>query len=308
MGQLAMLLRAKYLVDVHSFTQVRGLPFTTVELADAIVALASLRAGDRTVVERPAYFAILAPARALGAKVTRVAWTMGKDGPELSSAKMMRALVPGTKLLALARPNNPMGARVPDEDLKMLAERCEALGARVLVDEVFAEATTLGDRPAARLHPAILSANSLTKCFGFGPLQAGWLHGDAEAIEEARLAKWHLRPLAPTIDMVAAAAVLERRDSILSATRRRREANVRTVAAFVADHGLAWTGPGAGTTCLLRTPKADDVAFARRLLAREGVLVAPGTYAEMPGWFRLGFLCDPAILAAGLEGLGRALG
>ncbi|WP_457253998.1 2-oxoacid:acceptor oxidoreductase subunit alpha [Pedococcus sp. P5_B7] len=41
MGQLAMLLRAKFLVDVHSFTQVRGLPFTTVELADAIVSLAS---------------------------------------------------------------------------------------------------------------------------------------------------------------------------------------------------------------------------------------------------------------------------
>jgi len=41
MGQLAMLLRARYLVDVHSFTQVRGLPFTTVELADAIVALAT---------------------------------------------------------------------------------------------------------------------------------------------------------------------------------------------------------------------------------------------------------------------------
>jgi 2-oxoglutarate ferredoxin oxidoreductase subunit alpha len=38
MGQLAMLLRAKYLVDVQSFTQVRGLPFTTVELADAIVS------------------------------------------------------------------------------------------------------------------------------------------------------------------------------------------------------------------------------------------------------------------------------
>jgi 2-oxoglutarate ferredoxin oxidoreductase subunit alpha len=46
MGQLAMLLRAKFLVDVHSFTQVRGLPFTTVELADAIVSLAS---GDDTM-------------------------------------------------------------------------------------------------------------------------------------------------------------------------------------------------------------------------------------------------------------------
>jgi len=41
LGQLALLLRARFLVDVHSFTQVRGLPFTTVELADAIVSLAS---------------------------------------------------------------------------------------------------------------------------------------------------------------------------------------------------------------------------------------------------------------------------
>jgi 2-oxoglutarate ferredoxin oxidoreductase subunit alpha len=41
MGQLALLLRGRYLVDVHSFTQVRGLPFTTVELADAIVSIAA---------------------------------------------------------------------------------------------------------------------------------------------------------------------------------------------------------------------------------------------------------------------------
>jgi 2-oxoglutarate ferredoxin oxidoreductase subunit alpha len=35
-GQLALLLRAKYLVDIRSHTAVRGLPFTTVELADVI--------------------------------------------------------------------------------------------------------------------------------------------------------------------------------------------------------------------------------------------------------------------------------
>jgi 2-oxoglutarate ferredoxin oxidoreductase subunit alpha len=33
LGQLAMLLRAKYLIDVHSHTQVRGLPFRAAELA-----------------------------------------------------------------------------------------------------------------------------------------------------------------------------------------------------------------------------------------------------------------------------------
>jgi 2-oxoglutarate ferredoxin oxidoreductase subunit alpha len=36
LGQLAMLLRAEFLVDVRSHTSVRGLPFSTVELADVI--------------------------------------------------------------------------------------------------------------------------------------------------------------------------------------------------------------------------------------------------------------------------------
>ncbi len=36
LGQLAMLLRAKYLVDIRSHTQVRGMPFTATELANLI--------------------------------------------------------------------------------------------------------------------------------------------------------------------------------------------------------------------------------------------------------------------------------
>ena len=36
LGQLAMLLRSKYLVDIRSHNAVRGLPFTATELADVI--------------------------------------------------------------------------------------------------------------------------------------------------------------------------------------------------------------------------------------------------------------------------------
>jgi hypothetical protein len=43
LGQLALLLRAKYLVDVRSHTAVRGLPFTTTELADVITDRRSRR-------------------------------------------------------------------------------------------------------------------------------------------------------------------------------------------------------------------------------------------------------------------------
>jgi len=41
LGQLALLLRARYLVDVVSYNRVRGLPFASTELADVISKLAS---------------------------------------------------------------------------------------------------------------------------------------------------------------------------------------------------------------------------------------------------------------------------
>ena len=41
LGQLALLLRAEFLVDVISYTQVRGRPLTSAELEDAVVALIS---------------------------------------------------------------------------------------------------------------------------------------------------------------------------------------------------------------------------------------------------------------------------
>jgi 2-oxoglutarate ferredoxin oxidoreductase subunit alpha len=39
MGQLALLLRGKFLVDVASFTQLRGLPFRTEDLLEAIESM-----------------------------------------------------------------------------------------------------------------------------------------------------------------------------------------------------------------------------------------------------------------------------
>jgi 2-oxoglutarate ferredoxin oxidoreductase subunit alpha len=41
LGQLSMLLRAKYLVDTVNFNQVRGLPFKSAELVDVITDVAA---------------------------------------------------------------------------------------------------------------------------------------------------------------------------------------------------------------------------------------------------------------------------
>ena len=45
LGQLALLLRGKYLVDVQSHTQVRGLPFRAAELAAVVQDLIDSTSG-----------------------------------------------------------------------------------------------------------------------------------------------------------------------------------------------------------------------------------------------------------------------
>ena len=41
LGQLALLLRGRYLVDILSYNRVRGLPFASAEIADAIARVAA---------------------------------------------------------------------------------------------------------------------------------------------------------------------------------------------------------------------------------------------------------------------------
>jgi 2-oxoglutarate/2-oxoacid ferredoxin oxidoreductase subunit alpha len=53
LGQLSMLLRARYLVDVHGYNHVRGLPLRAAELAEAITELIEATSDDRADVVEP---------------------------------------------------------------------------------------------------------------------------------------------------------------------------------------------------------------------------------------------------------------
>lgn len=277
--------------------------------ADFLAAFALTRPGDRVLVEQPAYFALLNPAKALGCKVDRVV-REAKDDFALPLEAARQSLQRKPKLVLLARPNNPTGARVPDEDLVGLARSAQRVGAHVLVDEVFAEATREGDVAGRILHDRILSVNSITKCLGFGPMHVGWIAGPKRLIERVRLAKEHVRPLNAILPLALAARILPHRSKLLEATRRRRERNARTIRAFLAKAPeLDGRVPQHGTTMVVRLPARmrNDVAFAKRLLAGTGVLVSPGSYLEMPGWIRLGLLSDPKSLQTGLRVLGNAV-
>jgi aspartate aminotransferase len=57
---------------------------------------------------------------------------------------------------------------------------------------------------------------------------------------------------------------------------------------------------------LVRSPLADDVAFAERL-AQENVFVMPGNIFELPGWFRISLSANDDMVDRALPAFDKAL-
>ncbi len=91
-----------------------------------------------------------------------------------------------------------------------------------------------------------------------------------------------------SIDIVA---LQRRRDRVLSA---------------LGDMGYETVRPGGTFYVVVRSPMADDVAFAA-LLAEHDVYVLPGAAFELPGWFRISLTANDAMVERSLPGFQAAL-
>ena len=266
------------------------------------LAMATLVApSDTVLLEWPAYEPLLAALRHLGADVRRVKRRAAEDF-RLHPDDVAAALTPTTTLVVMTNLHNPTGALSSDADLAAIGAHARAVGARVLVDEVYLDAVA-GARTSARIGPEFVVTSSLTKVYGLSGLRAGWILAEPELAERM----WRLNDLfgvnqAHQAERLACFAFAHL-DRIEAGNAERLSANRALFDAFVAGrddlesmtsaHGLTafprWTG---GDTRLL-----DD-----RLRADFDIGIVPGHWFEMPDRFRVGLSGDSAALT---EALGR---
>lgn len=134
------------------------------------VMLTLLEPGDDALVERPSYDPLIAAAHAAGANVVHFERSREK-GFALDPYVVRTALTPATKLIVISNAHNPSGAMATRDTLEQIGVMAEAIGARVLVDEVYAEAQHDAGpipAPAATFGAAFVSTNSLTKAYRTG--------------------------------------------------------------------------------------------------------------------------------------------
>ncbi len=144
----------------------------------ATTARALLKPGDELLTPWPSYGLYPVMAQRAGARATPVP---GGHDPE----RLLAAITPATRAIALCNPNDPTGEHLSAAALRDLLD---ALPERVtlLLDEALADFVTagrgVGDDPAATLallddHPRLLVFRTFSKIYGLAGLRAGYALG-----------------------------------------------------------------------------------------------------------------------------------
>ncbi|MDE1150644.1 MAG: pyridoxal phosphate-dependent aminotransferase [Azospirillaceae bacterium] len=276
-----------------------------------LILRALVRPGERVLIETPGFSLLPSLALEAGAVVDdlpRAAPDFGVDAAEVTARLKL-----DTRLVILTSPHNPTGAALNHATLKAVARAASAVGALVVVDEVYGD---FARRPsagvAAALAPNIVTLSSLTKVFGLFALKCGWIMADPAVLARIRAGQPEGDVGVSKLSHAVAAHVMEDADSydrhwqtVMTATTP----VLRSHAAAMRAEGLIdGDVPPAGCLYFPRiVGVADTKALTRHLWHRFNLLVAPGEYFGLAGHVRLGYAGDADTLDRGLTRLHEGL-
>jgi aspartate aminotransferase len=261
-------------------------------IAVALTTLVDI--GDEVVYFDPSWFFYRSMILSAGAKPVSVPVREGDYDLDLD--RLAGAITDKTRLVMVNTPHNPTGRIYPTSTLQDLArvlnDASDRFGAPIylLSDEpysklVFSDASFTSP---ARFYPHTLISYSYGKILLTPGQRIGWLAwtpemADRESLRsEVFMAQIAGGWLFPSAVMQYSLAELDRLSIDLVELERKRDL-------FVAELGRAGydlRSPEGTFYLWVRSPDPDDISFVERL-AKEGVLVLPGTTCGSPGHFRI---------------------
>jgi hypothetical protein len=281
--------------------------------ANCILLMRLVEPGDEIVSLTPNYMQAAGLARALGAAVRP--WRMRETGERwaVDLDELRQLVTPKTRAILLCNPNNPTGARLDAATLDEICRVASGAGAWVMDDEIYRGAEReADDTPTVwgRYDRAIVTSG-LSKAYGLPGLRIGWIVAPPGLIADC----WSIHDyttIAPGgINDRLARVALEpaRRAALLARTRGIIRANYPLVRRWIErQDGLSHIAPEAGAIAFVRhTHPFRSSELTERLREERGVLLVPGDYFDLDGFFRIGFGSDPEYLESALSLIGEFL-
>ena len=279
--------------------------------ADLLAFHLFLQPGDEVLIESPAYGLFESLASTVGAKA-RFFKRLPENNFDLNPEDIEASLTPQTKLVVFTTVHNPSARVASPEVLKDLGDRLERRGIPGLASEVYLDFSPEspaagGGRPFAhRCHPALLSANSMTKVYGLGSVRTGWLLGRPEWIQAAANLREIYAPVLPAVPLRLSALALQQREKLLARARHAsEEGRSHFLEAIAGMPGFSAPRPQVGLTALVQVrddqgKALNTKAFSDWLRVEKGLGVVPGEFFRQPGSLRVGYGVPKETLSKGL--------
>ncbi|MBX3644544.1 MAG: pyridoxal phosphate-dependent aminotransferase [Rubrivivax sp.] len=274
--------------------------------------------GDEVVAVVPLWPNLTAQAQIVGARVRRLPLRPHDGVWRLDLDELRATVTPGTRVLLLNAPNNPTGWTLTRAEQQAILEHCRRTGTWIVADEVYERLYFSGDRAApsfldiATDDDRLVVAHSFSKSFLMTGWRLGWLvlpRGHLDAI--GKLIEFNTSCAPVFVQRGALAALGIAPDFVPALVQRLQGCRDRLLPQLAALPGVEVSPPAGGMYAFFRVAGQDDsLAFAKRLVERHGLGLAPGAAfgPEGEGWLRWCFASrDPQRLDAGIERLAAAL-
>ena len=315
---------AGYASGLHGSVAAERIAVTSSGVSGLMLAMQMLvGAGDEVVAVVPLWPNLTAQPAILGASVKRVSLRPQQGRWQLDIERLLAAITPKTRVLLINAPNNPTGWTLSRDEQQRLLHHCRNTGTWIVADEVYErlyyEASVGTPAPSfldiATPEDRLVVAHSFSKSFLMTGWRLGWLvlpTGHVEAM--GKLLEFN-SSCAPVFVQRGGLAALGIADGFVPGLQGRMKAcRDRLVDGLQGLAGITVARPPGGMYAFFRIEdhpeSADSLQLAKRLVAEQGLGLAPGAAfgPEGEGWLRWCFASgDPARLDLGLQRLADAL-
>jgi len=308
-----------YVSALHGPMSVDRIAVTSSGVSALMLAMQMLvDAGDEVAAITPLWPNLTAQAEILGARVRRVPLEPHQGAWRLDLDRLRAAVGSGTRVLLVNAPNNPTGWTLTHGEVQAILAHCRSTGTWIVADEVYerlyygsgAAAPSFLD--AALPDDRVVAVQSFSKSFLMTGWRLGWVAVPPGCLEAmGKLIEFNTS-CAPVFVQRGAVEALRLAPTLVPALQRRmRDCRDVLVAALRGLPQVTVDAPDGGMYAFLRVEGVSDtLAFARDLVVRHGLGLAPGAAfgPEGQGWLRWCFASrDTERLRRGVDRLAMAL-
>lgn len=266
------------------------------------LCLATLKPGDRVIVNSPCYQSLRAIPEALGCDAVPWQFRETADGHggtrwRIDPSELSGLCAKGARMIILNAPHNPTGALPTREEFDAIIAQARSVGAILLVDEVYRRL----ERDQTRRLPSVcelyengVALDVLSKHAGLAGLRIGWLASKrGDILDAVAVVKDYNSICSSAPSELLAEIAIKHLDTLVARNREIINNNLALLDDFFKRRPdfARWTAPEGGSIafpCL--SGGADAESLAERLVKDCGVLLLPGSlYSYDRSYFRLGF-------------------